>query len=801
MDWTNAIAISIEGIGKEGTPSANGYDGILWATDALAEVADGEILGWDIEPFLKPDGVSPAESSVDIARGRNRYSSFTVKLEGVDQTVDRFMFEQRRADAAVRADVGLADTTIDIDDGSLEDTVIYVGDETIKLNSIASVAGSVYTYNCDRAHYDSRADSHATGSNVFTRAPFWEGRRVRLWTLEQRHGSWTLEQRWVGRIDGEVSQSLGTLQVKCRETAANMLGVKRGRADRRFEDSPTSYEYVSGDTAYVKTSGWGGYEPRIVKARNTSEQAFALQVKDWTIPAFAEVTASNYTGRARFNAAPMFGKEFDADEIRDKDFDEKLLEDDDVCEVFAVDRLHDTLFGGTNKAFHPFGVGQFGDLDVSLKWHPLVFYACFHLSRGDDTPYDEDSFDVFRDDWSLDLGWAFEDDIIDRIKELIRLTPNLKVDQIELGRDATPVELRRFCKERLLKPFGFLEGSNNNGELTIRRVESSDVQFYQDALNNKVVAEPSGTLVQDAGGRSAADAVAVDIGTIEGIDEGKSIFIQAGDNTKIRASSLQSEPDIEYDYSVIATERASWVRNRAIGYLLMQHFGIPALTVEVEDHTHSSRDYGIGSKVSVEDLELDPAWLFNTKTGERANTIDDSVEWTGYIVGRKFMPQKRRYQLTLLLTGDELVRWRAPSGVIQSSTTDGSGNRVITLGASSFGDTDENGNAVNDASRFTEGDEVLVWKPDLSATHSATILEVRSVSGTDIVLDGDYGTSPPDGWIVELANLDTTSGSGYSNDGLNGLFTTIDRVYAFLADDASTLGDANEDADVYGIQT
>lgn len=217
------------------------------------------------------------------------------------------------------------------------------------------------------------------------------------------------------------------------------------------------------------------------------------------------------------------------------------------------------------------------------------------------------------------------------------------------------------------------------------------------------------------------------------------------------------------------------------------------------DHLETGCDLTVGAYATLDDLPLKKPYLVDAD-GNRISTTRDDVNWLCQIIGRRFRPAERTYDLTLLVVGAALVRLRAPSGVITGYTDNGDGTSTFQLDRTALDQS------ADDGTFFTAGDDLIVTNPD-GTTWESTELEVTASSGSFVDVEGTL-SSVPSSWewhVLELAPLDTDgSGAGYSNPGLNGAYSNIERVYAFLANSPTssnvdpTLGDAGLEADIYG---
>jgi hypothetical protein len=363
-----------------------------------------------------------------------------------------------------------------------------------------------------------------------------------------------------------------------------------------------------------------------------------------------------------------------------------------------------------------------------------------------------------------------------------------------------------------LTPWGFYLGLDNNGQLTIHRIRTVDIEDYDTATSNQISPSSLEVFSYKTGRENTTDVIDCNLGGT-GPAEGSRLLIKARDNASDRAGDLKSESSVSLNLETVAPSRFQYAIGQLTARALLQHFAIPRVRFKVADHLDDGLNYGLGEVAQIDTLNVEPAWIID-KLGDRVSDLSTNDRFfTGFLIGRKFMATgdgaAQSYELEMLMHGDTLTRWRAPSGVIQGSSEISGGTQTqIDLGGdggadSAFGDTDSSGDAVKDASRFTDGDEVEIRDPDGSDWTNNTVLEVASVEtgGSDnfIVVDGTYSSLPPSGNIVELAYLDSdSSGAGYENDGLNGELPAISRAYVYLADNSDTLGRDQLNADEYG---
>ena len=834
---TSFVALSIEGIGQEGGIS-EGYqsNGILWATSGIEPHVDllEVATDWDWRSALQVDSLGGTDTLIEPFRGEARWSQYGFQLDAAsNELAERLLYEQRRADGAVTSEVSPTDTSIqtDIEDGSIADTIIYVGNETIAVG--LHNGGGEYVVD-ERGVYGSTAQTHIGGANLFTSTPFWDGRRAILHTVTHSGGpdltdsgaaaaELEFEERWRGRIDGSIVQKEGKIAVTCLEMGAGLASVQGGMESRRIENPNGSYRLLESSKEIAVQSSQNlnaNYTPKVVKADasrsgsaavGVTKNSCAVAIDGEVYPAEPKLNSSEdaYTGGFVVPILkPKFRRQIERDKLDDSNADQPIA-DEDCYEVFAASRL-DPMGGRicpvmeVQHELNPF-------INPLMKqnlwaWHPLTYWAAIMLSTQEPESAPAE-FDVLQPDFSLNLRWLFADSIVGDIKELIRETPWMAIDRAVLGMGGKPVDLWRRANEMFLSAWGFYLGIDNNGKLTIHRIRTVDIDDFEAATQNQISPVVPEGLEYKTGRGSTTDVFDVNLGAT-GPAEGDRLLIKARDDASDRAGELKASRKTSLNLETVAPERYRFAIDELTARAVLQHFAIPRVRFRVEDHLADGNDYGLGKTAQIDTLNLEPEWIVD-KLGDRVGDLStDGRFFTGFLIGRKFMAggnqSARSYELEMLMHGDTLTRYRAPSGVVQgSSLVSGDTQTRIDLGGDGGSTKSAFGDVKKDASRFTTGDEVVIRDADGSDWTSSEILEVDTVetSGTDnfIVVDGTYASLPPTGKVVEIAFYDSDeSGTGYRNDGLDGSFTAVARAYVYMCDQSDTIGDEPLDADEYG---
>lgn len=824
----------VEGIGEGGADASNAQRRLLFASTAVLghEPLIRKTASLNYEPWavLEPGSIGAPSRSIEMFQAKNRWSSITFELRGQDRVAEKFLSRARRASFVLQSDISDTASTLSTDatGGSLENKVVYLRAETIKL-AAHNGSGSYDIHT--RGAFGSTASRHETGTDIFTSVPYWANRQVTLSTFHHGGGpdlddssspaaSVDEQFRWQGKIAEGASQVRGRIRLKTKDLLSIYSDVLAG-AENRSPDSirVVLQEFKNG------TQGVGFnqstfdqdkiYQPKTVKADASGHSSISADVNR-----FGMVTAGRpygFTGSGTLSdgytliqagalkpsgaiagtTGAAFGLSWPDDALEHgknlPDWKGVYTEADDVYEVMLFDRDEGDV------AVTPLADVWAAEGEKVFGYHILALYAATHLSRPTKTAT-ESEFDVLKPDWSLNLRDQYVSTIIGDIKELIRQTRWAVIDRAVLGWENDPVEIRKKVLS-WFRAFGFYEGVTNEGELFVDRVRPIGVGDFDSALDNKIrIDVPSDALRENTGGIETTNIVSVKLGKTP-VHDGQRELYHAQDPSvqSTAAGRTKKKSDFSLDLSVVRPSRRSEVKEKVIGRLLFQHFKIPRLTFQTEDFRDDSLNLGVGELVQLKDPPIEPAWVMD-RSGERVSSTEGLGAFAGFVVRNQMNTSNESalsYELEVLFASF-FGRWRAPSGIVRSVSTSG-GDHVLTLegeggATSSFGDTQ------TDVSRFTVGDEVEIWEQD--GTRDGSIGdEIKTIKAIDtaahtITLDGTFSADPDTGDVVELAQLDTDgSGAGYKN---TGVLSNVDRAYVWLADGDETIGDDNLDADEYG---
>ena len=845
-----AYAIHIAGVGDQPTAAPNGT---LWATPAAADL-DGQSFGdWSVNVALDGQSTQAVEFAANpFKAGADGIASsaYTFVFPARDDIMGRFMHAQHKTDLRLGADIDENDSDIKLDlsrstlsPGALDDSVVYIGKETIRLGAYNSSSGAYES--CDRGFYGSPQKPHAQGANVYDRhEPHWDERDVVLFRIdldEARKESPTapLSIVWLGSIDLDESEEIqttaeganirlpavditaGTQDVTVRQqpnTTDNFVPTHLYREPLNAPDGQFLHQVYTGILSVQNK-----VEKPVTGSVKYDHSSTFVRVGDTVCALYNTRVLSSYDVQ---DLQPVLGSPVADTEKLEKGQNRALYEPDEPPhEVFVIDRSLDRQ-SSSYPSFLPDRLSQSRELDGQpnnynnitipagladrYPYHPLAIAAAFELSTTsvDTTP---EEFDVFGSTWALDRRDLYADDIIEQVHGLIAETPQFQIDQLVLGYDREPVNIVEKVDRLLLHPFGFFRALDSSGKLTFKRLRFASVKDLLDAnggaFDAPVQPIPAGhpdQLLQMKSGRgSTVDSVVLRYNGLPWRDKSSVYFNNVDGDGPDNSSGKKPQADFELDFSTV--RQAGTVLRRAEQAGMTQTFQIPRLRFRAEDMAVTGADYSVGEFISLADLPLERAFLVGPD-GERTNATKNKAEFSGMVTGWKYDLVRGTYMLEILLINYvEAIplQLRAPSAILIDVDTDGSGNveRVYVDGDSEFGGLQ------SDALEFAIGDDVQFCDQigrDLNATPAeiaalntgVTTPNTAQSGAVEVVLDTAVPSAdaPSAGDIMRFSNYD-----GYSNPGHGGQYLTgYGDIHAWLGDSVGTLGSNDIEVGFYG---
>ena len=712
------------------------------------------------------------DSSVDPATGEFSLSAFVFELHNLDTVALTFLYQQTRAVDVIQSELTATATTVAISRTDLAGEVIFVGMETIRLGTHA---GSGQYTGCTRGYHGSVATRHNLGRAVYTAIPKWRGRALEL-VSHSDAGAAVI--RWRGLIDGIRTSEDGTkLLIACREVWSTLIGTRTNRGAEAVQDHGIRLKSLTpGAISGQLRAGSTAIKQQLIQAESAPRWGF-FQIADGL---FLLNYASPFNGIWKVSDSAPVAQLGSGKTVLDSDYDPRdpdrvfnPLTTFPIFEVFCVSKDIDTRAVATSL---PRASATRG---YDYPYHPLTIAAVL-LFGSDSVVGDRARYDSTTTRWAANLGNMFAADIITTLNDLILATRGIEVDFFLLGWDGKEEDVLKVIITRLLRPYGFFLGVTTDGLLTIARFRLFDVLAYDAAIVNQVEALTSPLQIEyDAAQGSAVDVIEARVGELPW-RAGRNVTLQASGGDADR-SRLGDNQKWTVDYSTIDSANIDEAIRRVIALSQLGVFALPRLMIRVDDAEITGANLDHGALVTLADLPINEAYLVDND-GNRISEINNAVEFTGMIVGRRYLVGPRTYEITLLLTNFRggLARLRCPSMRVLSK----SGSTVTAP------TTSEYGGLTHDAAEFNVGDQVQFYVASTFALVSPTIFTITGINNSTRVVTLNADPGAVTGAIMELAHYPLyTNRPRVTNTSL--------LVYTFMAlgGDLAT----GEKAHVYGL--
>lgn len=830
---TYAHGIHIAGVGD----STDFTDGTLWVTPAGRDLADGDPADYSVTVALDPESTQAlnyATNPFEQGEGRVTSSAFRFRMPARDDLATRFLHVQHQTGIALNEDLTASETDIDLDlsnssisASTLENSAIYVGDETIKLGSLSSGTYSSST----RGFWGSPSKPHDSGDNVYSsHEPHWDQREVTLYEIEVLGTNVTLSKRWQGYVDLSGENELGTreqgagLEIPSSDETSKWGGVAIRQEPKAIEGQDKSIKTVNPGTAsglsnfyagdlgddgeshvYKTDTGSRNYVSnlRFIRLGDTVQlaQNDSLIFKPTDIgapePDLPGDKQSRQTNPADLETGPheIF--------FVSKNLDKQTLS--------GITDLRSTTRELTEQPDDVQGVGISPSSKDRYPYHPLAIALSLEWST-DSTTTTPEEFDILQaPQWSIDRKDKYESGIVATAHTIIQETSDLQIDHLEIGFEPGPIEILKIIDRKLLAPFGFFRGLNDKGELTLSHVGLADVDDLVDAstgaFNAPVPAIPgpgeseAGPLSLTTGLSETVDAVDLKFGQRAWDENASHIYYRARDGDAVAPGS-QQKPEFQLDLTTISSNTDA--KRRAQRSALLQHFQTPILEFRAPppERVSGTPGYSVGNVISIQDLSLANEWLVDSD-GNRVNQLAKDAEFSALILGWRYNLESRTYRMRVMLTNfvkAVAVRLRAPSAVL-IEVESGEPITKVWVGDSSEFDAPE-----SDGLEFAVGDDIYFSQQDGKDVGTGPTREIGDIvddnntpngnSGYRIELEDSLsgGDIPSKDQIMRFANFDD-----YSNPGHDGEYSTdITPIYVWLGESDGTLGSGDDDAAIYG---
>jgi len=739
------VAIVFEGIGNDVTKSG----GIAYAFGrAPSGASDYE---WLTDTLIKiPETIT---TSVDVWTGQVKTSPINVSIANVDLAARKLLYQQARTDDVV--DVALSDTatSIDLSNAGLSGTVVYIGNEAIKLGTLASGV-----YPCTRGYWGTIAEPHAVGAFVFARNPFLLYRTYRLIVYDHTAQSEQTIQR--GYISGIQTNNEGTtIEIACQELLALISRARLNRGAPKIN--------VTGSITHDAALGGQLNDDVLFESRvwrdDSSSKATWLNVGGTIALGFLAngVWTPLLTGALAGANAP----EIEFDKIDDSALSSSFSED--AYELFVI--VRGLLFALSTPSSA--GLGDPGAFNAVQLAYSFLRSGRAASDSGDDQ---------WAGNWGLGLPAEYFDTAA--IEALIGDSASDIVQRLILGWDGEEVEIEDLVCNKLLRPRGKFLANTQSGLITIGAIALLDIAQFAGAPVLTPIA-PRLQLTIDLNG--SFSAVAAEVGETPWSDPDRIVVesrtAQAQDAS--RRALYDTRRELVYDYSTLyAGGDNLGIQATLLSRLMAGIQAVPQVTIDVVE---SAGSYDLGSWYKIAAPEVHQAWWVDA-SGERVEfPVTPDAQFTGVLVGRKYNISSGLYTLTLLMMqfrDNSFIRWRAPSGVVASYADTGSYQITIQQNAFHAG--------TSDASKFSVNDYVQLFYADGEPTPGGDATPVLSITGNVIEVAATVDV-PTAGMVLRLANFNIYRNGGQPVAGAG-------RAYVFYADATTGLIYETDAADIYG---
>lgn len=649
----------------------------------------------------------------------------------------------------------------------LENTIVFIGDETILLTS-ATTSGGHSGYVAFRGFFQSATTAHGAGTAAYVAPESMKDRKITLYRYRLSNGS--ISARWQGYLNDAVSPDPGVVTLQCvAELDAQARTVKNR--------NPTAFD---GTFDHHDIGVWGGgFGPSSIFAPGSTHEHTAVSVgggvceAKWRTANGGSVSITAYdvgyldhvTNNRIF---PMrLGSSCET-------VDEKERYQKPITEALVIDRIGDK--SGRQVSFTQ---------ALASPYHPLV--ACLAILVSDNT-WAPASFKVLSGNVGLGLVTV---DVSQWIAE-IAATPELDqaVDQfVECfdGASFRPLETIR----KLLKIYGYFLIQASDGRARVQRVTTLTISGVAAAFDFGVPPMADGPLERKEYLRRTTSKVFANVGALPW-DPGVSVPVLSVTDSK--RAAMFDDGSLDFDVRTKRKGSAPSIAYQAASLAGLLFHSLPRARVRVPSALVTGTECELLSEVALIDVPILSAWWID-KDGAALTGPEMAglVDFVGLVESRKELVDTGALELELYLVGYRgggFARERAPSLHVTAVVA----NWLYCAPASAFGDISF------DCDRFAYGDEVSLRYVDgapASAGEVRTVIAVVNSPGGGpenyVVLSSAFTTATPGAMFLRLAESEL-----YSN---TSRYSFTDRPYCYLCTDTDQISDSTStlrDGDPFG---
>lgn len=667
------------------------------------------------------------------------------------QMATEFFERDLTGTALVTARFSDTTTVVPIAQPGLDNSVVHIDHEAIKLGSFDSTAEE-YT-GCNRDVWSIAtgigATPHEAGTQVYTDQPYWHGRLAAL--VEERDDSSSVVGTY---IIEEVATAKNGAALKCelRNLFSVLLDQSIGGGKPIRQHEPCSLSVTNSGVLVIDFSSMDSTVRKVGSSSDLS--GYALHVDD---------SIFLVSRGARYSVPLLDGPLIEQGE--DMDGDTKIADlEADAYEVAAFGRQVKNEY--LSYASTPTMIPTEGQ--TTYEHHPVNIFLA-HATSQRYTQSDGPPVDVMQGDYGLGLTSQLSESVVSQHRDHA-------VDHYftGLGGDSKPVS----DLIALLYRWGYAMVPKSDGTAEVKRWGAPTVESLDAASDASALA---GTLRLEAGYDDQITEVKMLVGDALPHRDPKEITQTISDRPQ---PDFVSGRQMEMSLPEVSANREDFLVGRVTAESQFLKYGYETTTIRVlhEDAVSGVSSWELLDWVAIVDMPTEERW--KVVDGSRA-VADGSFDWLGQIVG---LTRAASYvELELIMPRTKLVRWRGPAMEIVDDTHTTDDDFVECETTTQFAFTDI------DCTAFKVGDEIAIYSRDLSKRKGPFEISDVQTSGSNpgLTISGTFGLGSMVGDIVRIADYDN-----YDNPSAH--LTGVDYPWVFLADSASTLGSASDDAHSYG---
>lgn len=598
------MAYKVFGIIVDGI-SVDGYYPTFFCSQFIE---DGQIVNVNgvnlrCKSFVADEFPQISASSLDPFTGSYRSGSCNIMLSAKEEVLKSFMVQAKPLNYTARIIYPATSTEGDLTfDRPVPLGTYFINGETIRVKS--NLYGN--TYEVDRGVAGSSASPHPTSSSLYTKPPYWIGRRVSVLVL-------TLSER-----------------TKLVETARYVWSGYLSAAPQLV--TSTSKLKLMADSMYNL------FQTLTV---NKNPATYRVLVEE-TRAHFTPFTPADDIGAI----SSVFKSVVDTRRIHIPELDTIMSVEVGLPWILTSSFEKGTYDGYELLTHHVFGHHR----------HPL-FIALALLASGPGGYGERGAWDLLAPNFSLDI-YEYLD--IQAWEDLIEETPWMAIDQLYLGADGQQVDIWKVVVEQLLPAFKLAVIPGADGRLRPILVDTADVQDYGSAALVQILPEKWDW---DMASSDPIQSYTAKVGQTP-VREGTVVKVEGLSVVRDFTSRYGKAQMGELDWPFFFAEKAaSEVYQRIFDMLVWRYGGLPVVTFNLDA---SKYNISLGDTVLMQKPSGLMSNILINSDGER---VDDwaTAPFIALITQTRPDTPNNILECKAVLTNyhlGKLAKWRAPGAVV-----------------------------------------------------------------------------------------------------------------------------------------